>query len=722
MVQTAAQNGWKETTLGDISKNIAYGYTESASLEKVGPKFLRITDIQDDFINWDKVPYCPINEANHKKYQLGIGDVVIARTGNSTGATAMIKQPVDAVFASYLIRFQIDSSKADYRFIDFLLRSNIWKNFVKSVKTGSAQGGANAKQFAGFPIFLPPLTTQHCIADILLSIDDKIELLNLQNRTLGALAQLVFNEWFVDFNFPNEGEKPYKKSSGKMIESALGKIPKGWLLGKLGDLVQHIKNGINPSNKAEETFYHYSIPAFDKGRTPVFEKGNIIMSNKYEVFDHSFLVSKLNPFTPRIWTVFSTAKNSVCSTEFQVLRSNKQEDFSFIHCFLNSARFTAELTTRVQGTSGSHQRVKPDDILNITLALPPDDILIKFHNIVFGVLMKIQTNTAQIQTLSTLRDKLLPKLMRGEIKVGKSAVYTLFTDDFPLINTDEELESAKKQYPNYHSYYVTTGCIKERRNYFEELWENFKPYADKKFLSEIKKQFHQRSWEMYMANIFLKQHISIANKKEKAQLMPFFAEDEGPDLILEKKIYIECVACEKGSKPDDSVPSFKYDFSVQSIPEDKMLLRITQVFVDKYKQYKKWAQERDFDKNKPFIIAINSGMLDFPQEYLGFPLIVKALFGLNNLAISRNGERSWTWQESISKKNGGNIRLQYFRDDKYKEISGVIFSPKTILNMDESGNNCFFINNPFAQNPVVEKYFSFMKQVKADKTKITKLY
>jgi len=79
-------NQWEETTLGEISKSIQYGYTESAPDNSTDPKFLRITDIQEDFINWDAVPHCPINKDDFLKYKLEIGDICIARTGNSTGA------------------------------------------------------------------------------------------------------------------------------------------------------------------------------------------------------------------------------------------------------------------------------------------------------------------------------------------------------------------------------------------------------------------------------------------------------------------------------------------------------------------------------------------------------------------------------------------------------------------------------------------------------------
>lgn len=165
---------WKTYKLGEICSDISYGYTESASLETVGPKFLRITDIQYDFISWDKVPYCPITKENHKKYKLEIGDIVIARTGASTGATAIFKdEGIDAVFASYLIRYKIDKEIAYPFYIGQLLKSALWGSYVASIIGGSAQPGANAKQFADFEFPLPDFATQTQIAQILTSLDEK---------------------------------------------------------------------------------------------------------------------------------------------------------------------------------------------------------------------------------------------------------------------------------------------------------------------------------------------------------------------------------------------------------------------------------------------------------------------------------------------------------------------------------------------------------------------
>ena len=176
---------WKETTLTEISSEISYGFTASANTAAIGPKFLRITDIVPDRINWQSVPFCEANEKEKNKYKLLIGDIVIARTGATTGYNKIIKNlEYDAVYASYLIRYRIDSDKAYPFFIGHVLQSTNWFNFIDSVAGGSAQPGANAKLLGSYELMLPPLPEQKAIAGVLSSLDDKIDLLHRQNRTL----------------------------------------------------------------------------------------------------------------------------------------------------------------------------------------------------------------------------------------------------------------------------------------------------------------------------------------------------------------------------------------------------------------------------------------------------------------------------------------------------------------------------------------------------------
>ena len=103
------------------------------------------------------------------------------------------------------------------------------------------------------------------------SLDDKIELNRQTNKTLEAIAQALFKEWFVDFNFPG--------ATGEMQESEMGEIPEGWRVGSIGDLFTISKESLNPSSNPTEEFLHYSLPAFDEGRKPTKELGSKILSN-----------------------------------------------------------------------------------------------------------------------------------------------------------------------------------------------------------------------------------------------------------------------------------------------------------------------------------------------------------------------------------------------------------------------------------------------------------
>ena len=159
--------GWRLVKLGELCSDISYGYTATANSKPIGPKFLRITDIVSDRINWEGVPYCEIEDSKRDKYTLGIGDIVIARTGATTGYNQIIRSNVPSVFASYLIRCKLKQSIAYPFFISCVLQSAYWRNFIEGIKARSAQPGANAKDFSSFRISLPTLPKQKAIASLL---------------------------------------------------------------------------------------------------------------------------------------------------------------------------------------------------------------------------------------------------------------------------------------------------------------------------------------------------------------------------------------------------------------------------------------------------------------------------------------------------------------------------------------------------------------------------
>lgn len=132
-----------------------YGYTETATTEPVGPKFLRITDIAQNYIDWNGVPYCPISEENHEKYVLSEGDVVVARTGATVGYAKMVGRNIpDSVFASFLVRIRPIDDEYRYYF-GLAITSAEFLNFVQTNAGGSVQPQANPPLLGEFELSIP---------------------------------------------------------------------------------------------------------------------------------------------------------------------------------------------------------------------------------------------------------------------------------------------------------------------------------------------------------------------------------------------------------------------------------------------------------------------------------------------------------------------------------------------------------------------------------------
>ena len=203
-----------------------------------------------------------------------------------------------------------------------------------------------------------------------------------------------------------------------MQESELGKVPQGWRVASIGDVLRLSNELVNPSLNPEIEYFHYSIPAYDNGGVPAIEKGTSILSNKFRVRSHSILVSKLNPRIPRIWAITEVdEEKSICSTEFQVLLPAKPFFYSFGVNLFSQSSITEIMKGRASGTSGSHQRIKPQDILDIEFVIPDDETLRQYEEIVGEYYHHALNSITQSATLAQLRDNLLPKLMSREIEV-----------------------------------------------------------------------------------------------------------------------------------------------------------------------------------------------------------------------------------------------------------------------------------------------------------------
>lgn len=276
---------------------------------------------------------------------------------------------------------------------------------INKMDSGSAIPSTDRYEIYSLSVELPSLDEQRRIAGILGSLDDKIELNRRINANLEAQAQALFRSWFVDF-------EPFR--DGPFVDSELGKIPQGWKVETLSNLATVIKKGITPSNS--ETYSHYSIPAYDDAHFPEKQSGETIKSGKYIVYNNSILLSKLNPRIKRLWFIKTAEENAICSTEFIPIQTKDTELISFVFYLIDSDIFYQQALSLVNGATGSHQRFHAEDIMQIPFAWNKD-AAIDFAQKANYILQKIEDNIRENQTLSALRDTMLPKLMAGEIAI-----------------------------------------------------------------------------------------------------------------------------------------------------------------------------------------------------------------------------------------------------------------------------------------------------------------
>jgi len=300
---------------------------------------------------------------------------------------------------------------------------------INGIDSGSAIPSTSRSDFYALPLELPPLSEQKAIAAVLGSLDDKIELNRRMNATLEAMARALFQSWFVDFD-PVRAKLDRRQPTGldpataalfpnEFEDSELGPIPKGWKVGKVGNIVSFSRSTIDPSEFPDELFEHYSLPAFDEGRIPKLEIGGAIKSQKLLVYSDAVLLSKLNPHIPRIWLPDVTTKQrAICSTEFLVAQPGPDVSRQLLFCLFTNGTFAAEFATLVTGTTGSHQRVKGESVLEMKLVIPPAKLGKVFSVLAHPVFRRISQNIRASSTIAAVRDTLLPKLLSGEVRTS----------------------------------------------------------------------------------------------------------------------------------------------------------------------------------------------------------------------------------------------------------------------------------------------------------------
>ena len=394
---------WQEVSLTDVCKSVRYGYTASASDDRVGPRFLRITDIVPASIDWESVPYCKASEAELNRFALEVGDIVVARTGATVGYAKQIRDVQSAVFASYLVRFRVDDRLADPGFVGSLVESTVYKRYVKSQVGGAAQPNANAKVLGRFEFKLPPWSTQRRIASILSTYYDLIENNRRRITLLEEAARLLYREWFVRFRFP--GHEHVKKTDG---------LPVGWEQKALGDVVEVVRATVKPSDFVDEDI-HIGLEHIPRRSFTLadWESTEDLTSSKTRFEEGDILFCKIRPYFHKVGFAL---RSGVASSDAMTWRVKDPEDWPLVVCATSSDHFVAVASKTVREGS-KMPRADWNVLRHYSIPKPPVGLLGIFNDTVQPITAQCKALALQNRALAQARALLLPRLINGESAV-----------------------------------------------------------------------------------------------------------------------------------------------------------------------------------------------------------------------------------------------------------------------------------------------------------------
>ena len=342
------------------------------------------------------------NQIFDEEVHLHKGDLLFSWSGNPETSIDIFKFELEEGWLNqHIFKITPDERKADRDYFYFMMKY-LKPRFVQIAanKQTTGLGHVTIADIKGIAITLPCVDFQKKIVSCLKSLDDKIRVNMKINENLEQQAQTLYSAWFENFI-------PF-----------CGEIPSNWNAGFLGDIAKICTSSFNPTKNPGVKLEHYSIPAFDENKYPVFETSNDIKSNKYILSSSSVLASKLNPETKRIWRPLCITSYAVCSTEFIVFETMNPLMKDFVYSIIDSAEFYNWMCSHTTGSTNSRQRTTPTKTLEFKIIIPPENVIKDFCSIVTPMYDLIAANSMEIQRLSKLRDALLPKLMSGEINVS----------------------------------------------------------------------------------------------------------------------------------------------------------------------------------------------------------------------------------------------------------------------------------------------------------------
>ena len=270
-------------------------------------------------------------------------------------------------------------------------------------------------------VWIPSLDVQKRIGRILTDIDNKIAINRQINDNLEAMAKQLYDYWFVQFDFPNEDDKPYKSSGGAMIwnERLKREIPIGWTCCSIKEICDVNKKTMN---KDEHNQIEYldtgSITQGHISNTEIYSVDMAPSRAQRKVEDLSILYSSVRPRLLHYGILSTPKENFIVSTGFVTLDAKYKNMALMVYYFLISNTITEHLASIADTAVSSYPSISPDDIAYLDIVIPSNDIIQKFNDIVEPMFRKMSTLRKEIDSLTKQRDDLLPLLMNGQASVN----------------------------------------------------------------------------------------------------------------------------------------------------------------------------------------------------------------------------------------------------------------------------------------------------------------
>lgn len=387
------------TTIGELVASGAMvmsdGYrTKRSEHGRPGYRILRVADVADGQVHPEGTDFVAERYRGSIGSKLSqAGDVLLTTKGTVGRVAIMPELDEELAYSPQLCFFRVmDESRLNARWLSYWFKSGSFLRQASHRKDNTDMAAyINLADIRSLTLPSTSIDEQREIAEVLGALDDKIAANVRAHKAASQLAVAL--------------------AASSPAEVALG------------DVVDVVRGTINPISLGEEMVSHFSLPAFDNGDGPEVTPARAIKSNKTPVTGNTVLISKLNPRFPRIWDVLDTGSRiGLASTEFVAVAS-RDISSSVLWAGLSDPRFSAALEAKVAGTSGSHQRVKPVDLLATRIADPRQ----LEGDRVQQVTTLGQTREAlsdETRKLVATRDSLLPLLLSGRVRVkdAESAV------------------------------------------------------------------------------------------------------------------------------------------------------------------------------------------------------------------------------------------------------------------------------------------------------------